>query len=172
LKEGHVIWYTGVSGAGKTTLANLLHNDFKKYNINHQVLDGDILRKFFEDDMGYGEKDRISNLKRIAFASKLLSDNGITVIVAAVASLGREFLRENLKNYIQIYVSAPMETVIRRDPKGMYKRFQNGETNQVVGLDIPYIEPKDPDVIVHTEKEDVYESHHKILNYLKSKDLF
>ena len=75
-------------------------------------------------DMGYDEKDRINNLKRIAFASKLLADNGITVIVAAVASLGREFLRKNLDNYIQIFVNASIDTVVRRDTKGMYKKLQ------------------------------------------------
>ena len=172
MKKSYVIWFTGLSGAGKTTLANLLHQDFENFDIKNQYLDGDDLRKFFNDDMGYNEKDRINNLKRIAFASKLLADNGITVIVAAVASLGREFLRKNLDNYIQIFVNASIDTVVRRDTKGMYKRYYGGKTNQVVGLDIPYYEPKNPDIVVQTDQEKVDESHVKIFNYLKLKGLF
>ena len=104
--KGYIIWLTGLSGAGKTTLANLICKDFERNNIKNQLLDGDIIRAFFKDDIGYNEQDRKDNLKRIAFASKILADNGITVIVAAVSSIGREFLRKNLDNYIQIFVKA------------------------------------------------------------------
>ena len=167
MEKGYVIWFTGLSGAGKTTLANLLQNNFAKSNIISQLLDGDIIRSFFKDEMGYDEKDRIDNLKRIAFASKLLADNGITVIVAAISSIGREFLRRNLDNYIQIFVKATIKKVIERDTKGMYKRFAEGKTQNLVGMDIPYYEPKSPYIIVHTDKETVSESHKIIINHLK-----
>ena len=162
-KNGYVIWFTGLSGAGKTTLAKLLCEELIKLNINNQLLDGDTIRMFFNDDMGYDIKARTDNLKRIAFAAKLLSDNGVTVIVAAVSSVGREFLRNNLDNYIQIFVKASVKMVISRDTKGMYKRFTDGEIKHVVGLDIPYNTPNNPDIIVNTDYETIQESHEKIL---------
>ena len=165
--KGYIIWLTGLSGAGKTTLANLICKEFERNNIKNQLLDGDIIRAFFKDDIGYNEQDRKDNLKRIAFASKILADNGITVIVAAVSSIGREFLRRNLENYIQIFVKATIKKVIERDTKGMYKRFAEGNTHNLVGMDIPYYEPKSPDIIVHTDKDTVSESHNIIIKHLK-----
>jgi len=166
MSKGHVIWLTGLSGAGKTTLANLICKDFEIKNINNQLLDGDKIRNFFKDDMGFSEKDREDNLKRIAFASKLLADNGISVVVAAVSSIGRDFLRNNLENYIQIYVKATIEKVIERDTKGMYKKFADGKLKNIVGMDLPYHEPHSPDIIVHTDKETIKESHIKIIKGL------
>ena len=172
MKKGYVIWFTGLSGSGKTTLATLLHQYCEKYNIKNQLLDGDDIRKFFNDRMGYNKNDRIDNLKRITFASKLLADNGIIVIVAAVASVGRVFLREKLDNYVQIFVNAPIEKVIERDTKGMYEKYKNGKASNIVGMDIPYYQPKKPDIIVHTDRENINESHLIIINHLRSLDIF
>ena len=167
MAKGFVIWLTGLSGAGKTTLAKLVCKDLERYNVKNQLLDGDDIRAFFKDEMGYSEKDRKDNLKRIAFASKLLSNNGITVVVAAVSSVGREFLRKNLENYIQIFVNAPINKVIERDTKGMYKKFTEGKTKNLVGMDIPYHEPNSPNIVVNTDKETIQESHKIIIKHLK-----
>ena len=95
-----------------------------------------------------------------------MADNGITVIVAAVSSIERDFLRKKLDNYIQIFVKATIDKVIERDTKGMYKRFAEGKTLNLVGMDIPYYDPKSPDIIVHTDKLTVSESHKIIIKHL------
>ncbi len=167
-----IIWLTGISGAGKTTLGELLLADLKQANLQAVLLDGDVVRDFFEHDLGYERKDRIQNVKRIAFAAHLLSQNGITVIVANIAPFVevRDFVRRKLgASYIQIYLRSSLETVSRRDVKGHYQKNKAGQLSHVIGVDDAYEVPRNPDLVVDTENIPVHQSHQTIFSYLSKK---
>lgn len=168
---GYVIWFTGISGSGKTTLACRLVDELKKKYDKVELIDGDVVRDFFEHDLGYIKQDRITNVKRIAFAAMLLAKNGIQVVVANIAPYFevRDFIRRHLKNYIQIYLEVPLATVINRDVQGHYTRYQQGSEKNIIGLDDPYDIPRNPDLIINTANQTTEESLRIILEYLKSR---
>ena len=169
----NVIWLTGISGAGKTTLGFLLKNELEKKYGNIEFIDGDTVRDFFENDLGYARRDRILNVKRIAFAAMLVAKNGTNVIVANIAPYYevRDFIKKRIKNYIQIYVKASIEEVVKRDVKGHYKKYKDGTMNNLVGVDDNYDIPRSPDLIIDTEKESVEESLTKIINFLEKREI-
>jgi len=168
-----VIWLTGISGSGKTTLGLKLKSELEKRYSNVEFLDGDFVRDFFESDLGYTRKERIMNVKRIAFAAALLSRNNVNVIVANIAPYYevRDFIRKHIKNYIQIYLRIPIEEAMKRDPKGHFTRFKNGEMDNFIGLDDDYDIPRSPDLTIDTTSESVEESLNKIIDFLKMKGL-
>ncbi|MBU0573953.1 MAG: adenylyl-sulfate kinase [Candidatus Margulisbacteria bacterium] len=159
-----VIWLTGISGSGKTTLGRLVYEKFKSLCKRVEFLDGDIVRDFFENDLGYSRRERILNVKRIAFAAMLLAKNDVTVIVANIAPYYevRDFIRKNIPNYIQVYIKASLDSVRKRDVKGLY----GNATNNMVGIDDAYDIPRNPDITVDTDRESVEESLNKILEHL------
>ena len=136
MNKGFVIWFTGISGAGKTTLATLLKERLEMEGIENELLDGDEVRQFFENDLGYTEKDRYHNITRIAYTAELLSRHGIISIVANIAPYYkvREFIRRHVEDYIQIYVKVLAETAIKRDVKGLYKKYRDGKMDNLVGM--------------------------------------
>ena len=164
-----VIWLTGISGAGKTTLSRKLKKHLSD-RCPTELLDGDEVRDFFGGDLGYSRSERIFNVKRIAFASKLLADNGITTIVANIAPYYevRDFIRAKISNYVQIYVQVSFNEAARRDVKGYYKKFQSQEMSQLIGADDGYDVPRAPNIIIETEKETEEESLVRILRHLNS----
>lgn len=168
-----VIWLTGISGSGKTSLGLKLKQELEKKHSYVELLDGDMIRDFFENDLGYTRQERIQNVKRIAFAAKLVAKNGTHVIVANIAPYYevRDFIRRHIQDYIQIYLKVSVETAIKRDVKGHYERYKNGEINNIVGIDDTYDIPRECDLLVDTEKETVEESLNKILNHLKTRGL-
>lgn len=169
----HVIWLTGVSGAGKTTLGNLLKIEFAKRKKPVEMLDGDIVREFFGNDLGYSRKERIFNIKRIVFCAKLLSDHGINVVVANIAPYYeiRDFIRKKIENYIQIYIKVSLENVKLRDPKGLYKAIVNGQSGPMIGVDDQYDVPRNPHLIIDTNIDEIDTSFKKILAFLESKNI-
>jgi adenylylsulfate kinase len=171
VQKGMVLWLTGISGAGKSTIALRLKEKLKIQLQALEILDGDIVRDFFENDLGYTEKERILKVKRIGFAAKLLADHGVFVIVANIAPYAevREFLRKNLNNYIQVYVKVSPEGAVSRDVKGLYKDYNNSKMENLIGVDDRYDIPKTPDLVVDTEQESVESSVSKILDYLEQK---
>jgi len=167
----HVIWLTGPSGSGKTTLAFRLNKEFEARKIPVEVLDGDMVRDFFENDLGYSRAERIQNVKRIAFAAMMIAKNGTHAIVANIAPYYevRDFIRRRIKNYLQVYCRASLTTLKSRDVKGHYARAEKGEMKEMVGLDDPYEIPRHPDLILETDRESVDQSFRRLVSFCEER---
>ena len=162
------VWLTGLSGAGKTTIANQLSNHLTSLSLNNEVLDGDIYRGVLSANAGYSEKERNAFRKKIIFLAKILNKHGISCIIALLSSSRsiRDEARDELDNFIEVYVKCPIEVCIRRDPKALYQRRKEGLEKLVVGIDIVYEEPLHPEIIVETDKLSVESTISVILNKL------
>ncbi len=167
-----VVWLTGISGAGKTTIAYELKRRMKQAlpDAPVELIDGDEVREFFGNDLGYTRNDRIRHIKRIVFAAKLLQRNGVITIVANIAPYYeiRDFARKQIARYVQVYVRCPIEEVERRDVKGHYARIKAGQMTNFIGQDDVYEVPRNPNLVVDTDRETVAESVGKIMSYLES----
>lgn len=152
--EAPVIWITGIPASGKSTLANLLKEHFECKNIPVDVLDGDEIRKTLSKDLGFSEKDRKEHNRRVIVVAKLLSKNGIITIIPLISPYRetRELARKEIPNFVEVYVKASVETCIKRDPKGLYKKAQTGEIKDLTGLQSTYEEPENPELVLDTEK--------------------
>ncbi|WP_161848948.1 adenylyl-sulfate kinase [Athalassotoga saccharophila] len=174
MKSGFVLWFTGLSGSGKTTLSKSVENKLKSMGIAHvQSLDGDIVRKELTKDLGFSKADRDENIRRVGFVAKLLSDNGIPTLCAFISPYKdvRNEIRQKCVNFIEVFVKCPIEILMERDPKGLYKKALNGEISNFTGVNDPYEEPENPEIIVDTSVESVEESTEKIISYLVEKGL-
>lgn len=171
--QGHVIWLTGISGSGKTTLSKALFNRLSTLDQPVEMLDGDEVRAFFENDLGYSRAEREANVRRIAFAAYMLAKNGVTVIVANIAPYCsvRNFIRAKLPNYLQVYVKVPLETAQQRDVKGHYKNFKQNSNSPLIGVDDVYEEPRNPDLVVETNRLSELESTDLIYKLLQDKKI-
>ena len=170
-KEGFVLWFTGFSQSGKTTLANEVYKNLQKEKIKIERLDGDIVREKLNKDLGYSKKDREINLERISFVAKLLSRNGVGVIASFISPYqkSRNSIRKETTNFIEIFCNAPLEVCENRDKKGQYKKARAGKIKNFTGVSDPYEKPKKPEIEVYTDKESIKESVEKIMKYLKEK---
>ncbi|WP_052220311.1 adenylyl-sulfate kinase [Clostridium homopropionicum] len=150
MKNGFVYWITGLSGAGKTTIGKLLYEKLKENKNNIVFLDGDILREVFGCDLGYSANDRKKSAMRNSRLCKALSDQGIDVVCSTISMFNecREWNKQNIKNYKEIYIKVPMDILIMRDQKGLYSRAIKGEIKNVMGIDIEFEEPKNSDIII------------------------
>jgi len=168
---GYVIWLTGISGSGKTTLGTLIRKEMEKTHGHVEFLDGDQVRTFFGNDLGYTRPERMLNVKRIAFAAMLCARNGTHVIVANIAPYYdvRDFIREKIQNYIEIYLEASLDKVEQRDVKGQYAQYREGTLKNLIGVDDVYDVPRNPDMKVQTDAEPVEESFRKIMTCLKER---
>lgn len=147
--SGRVYWLTGLSGAGKTTIARILHNKLLRVKENVVLLDGDELREIFGNDLGHTLEDRRISAMRNARLCKALSDQNIDVVCATISMFHdcRRWNRENIPGYIEIYLKAPIETLKAREKNGMYSQALDGACSNVVGIDIPAEEPENPDMV-------------------------
>ena len=149
-----VIWMTGLPGSGKTTLANLLKDYYQKNKLPVDILDGDEIRKTLSSDLGFSEKDRKEHNRRVIFVAKLLAKNGVTTIIPLISLYRetREFARNEIPNFVEVWIKASIDECKRRDPKGLYKKALAGEITNLTGLQAPYEEPTNPELILDTEK--------------------
>lgn len=146
-----VVWIIGLSGAGKTTLANEIVTLVRQKQENIVLIDGDMVREAFGNDLGHSIEDRRINAQRICQLGKLLEDQNIHVVCAILSLFPetREWNRENLKCYYEVFVDTPMRHLVGRDSKGIYARFNKGEIRDVAGLDIPFPRPENPDLVIN-----------------------
>jgi adenylyl-sulfate kinase len=167
-QQGFTIWFTGLSGSGKSTLANLLVERLQGMGRNVELLDGDEVRKNLSSGLGFSKADRDANIRRIAFVAKLLSRNGVIAITAAISPYRaiRDEARQEIGNFVEVFVDCPLEICEERDVKGLYKKARAGEIQQFTGISDPYEAPENPEVVVHTDKESPEESVSRIIDRL------
>ena len=164
-----VIWLTGLPGSGKTTIAKALCPKLKESGFKVELLDGDIVRKELSPELGFTKQDRETHARRVVYLSKLLSRNGIISVVCLISPY-REFRRyarseiTTNNNFYEVYVKCLLETCMKRDPKGLYKKALSGEIKDLTGLQDPYEEPENPEIIVDTERQTLEESANVILD--------
>ena len=171
-----VIWFTGLSGSGKSTLAHVLEEKLFKKRCSTYVLDGDNIRHGLNSNLDFSDNDRKENIRRIGEVSKLMLEAGIIVMTAFISPF-REDRSEVRKlmpkgDFIEIYCKASLEVCEGRDVKGLYKRARAGEIKNYTGIDSPYEIPKNPELIIDTDKESLEESVSKIFSFLESKGVF
>lgn len=169
IQTGFTLWFTGLSGAGKSTIANILEKKIKDLGLKIEILDGDIVRTHLSKGLGFSKEDRDTNIRRIGYVASLLSRNGVIVITAAISPYRsvRDEVREMHENFIEVYAKCPLEIAEKRDVKGLYKKARTGEIPQFTGISDPYEEPHSPEIIVETNKEIPEGSADKILRWLK-----
>ena len=172
-QKGYVLWMTGLSGSGKTTIALILEDELRNRGLKVERLDGDIVRQSLTRDLGFSKEDRASNIERVTFVAKLLSRNGVGCICSFISPYQsiRDKVREDTTNFIEVFVDAPLETVIERDVKGMYKKAIAGEIPNFTGISDPFEAPLRPDIHVRTDIQTPMESAGKILGTLEDMGL-
>ena len=150
-QKGTVIWLTGLSGAGKTTLANALENKLHSLGKHTYILDGDNLRLGLNRDLGFSKEDRVENIRRVAEVSRVMLDAGLIVITAFISPYreDRKMAKDLIgaKNFIEVFVNTPLEICEERDPKGLYKKARAGEILDMTGINSPYEPPTNPDFV-------------------------
>jgi adenylylsulfate kinase len=172
--NGFTLWFTGLSGAGKTTISKLLEVELRQRRQRLEILDGDVVRENLSKGLGFSKEDRDTNIRRIAFVADLLSRNGVPVITAAISPY-RETRREARalmgERFIEVYVNASVETCAARDVKGLYEKAFSGEIKEFTGVSDPYEEPARPELVIDTESESPQESALKVLELIGSRGL-
>ena len=170
---GFTIWLTGLSGAGKSTVSQLLAARLRAQGVSVEVLDGDVVRTHLSKGLGFGKEDRDTNVLRIGFVAELLSRHGVAVIVAAISPYreARQKVRERIGRFIEVHVDCPLETLADRDVKGLYKRALAGEIPHFTGVSDPYEMPADPEVTIYTAIETPQQSLEKIWQVLERQSL-
>ena len=166
--RGVVIWFTGLSGSGKTTVAHVLEEKLANADVPVELLDGDVVRENLSKGLGFSKEDRDTNIRRIAFVAHLLQRNGTFVITAAISPYRaiREEARAMAKDFIEVYANAPLEVCEERDVKGLYKKARAGEIKGFTGIDDPYEPPSGPEVELRTDQLSVEESAQKVIDKL------
>ena len=165
---GIVIWLTGLSSAGKSTLGGEVLDRLRAMGHKVEMLDGDMVRKHLSRDLGFTKKDRDENIRRIGFVAELLAKNGIIVIVSAISPYRamRDEVRSRLPGFIEVYVNAPLAVCEGRDVKGLYQKARAGEIQEFSGVNDPYEPPTEPEVECRTDLESVEQSVCKILEHV------
>jgi len=171
IKSNWTLWFTGLHGSGKSTIAHKLIEILRKDNVKIELLDGDELRKTISSDLGYSMEERNEHMKRVANLCRENSQKGLLTIasVASPTEKSREYARKTLRNMLLVYVKCPIEICEQRDVKGHYKKAKNMQKGfeNFVGNSVEFEEPKNPDITLETDKESVDESVNKLLEKLK-----
>ena len=164
------MWFTGLSGAGKTTIAEIVEHELRDRIGSVEVLDGDIVRTNLSKGLGFSREDRDTNVLRIGFVADLLTRNGVGVIVSAISPFKevRDQVRRNIgEDFIEIFVDAPLEVCAERDVKGLYKKAFSGEIPQFTGVSDPYEPPAVPELHIKTNEEEPQESARRVISRLE-----
>jgi adenylyl-sulfate kinase len=170
--RGFTVWFTGLSGAGKSTITGKLVEIIRERRGKVEVLDGDVVRTNLSKGLGFSKEDRDINIRRIGFVCNLLTRNGVPVISAAISPYRevRDEVREMIgSDFIEVFVECPIDALVKRDVKGLYAKALRGEIKNFTGIDDPYEPPLNPEVTVHTDRETVDESTAKIVAYLEQR---
>jgi adenylylsulfate kinase len=170
IDRGCVVWFTGLSGAGKSTIAEVLKTELLRMGHKVEVLDGDVVRENLSKGLTFSKQDRDINILRIGFVAHLLARNGVKVICAAISPYRsvRDQVRALTGDFIEVYISTPLEECETRDAKGLYKKARSGEIKDFTGIDDPYEPPLNPEVEINTVGMTPEESAFKILESMQS----
>jgi adenylyl-sulfate kinase len=167
-----VLWFTGLSGSGKSTIANEVENQLNKMGFHTYLLDGDNVRHGLNKDLGFSDSDRKENIRRISEVAKLFVDSGLITLTAFISPFreDRQQARDIIgEDFIEVFIDTPFEECAKRDPKGLYKKALNGEIKNFTGLDSPYEPPINPEIHIKTLECNVEECAKKIIEFLKEK---
>ena len=174
-QKPRVLWITGLSGSGKSTLANLLEKKLHEKGKHTYLLDGDNVRHGLCGDLGFSDKDRVENIRRISEVAKLFVDSGMVVLTAFISPFqaDRDFCRNLLADgeFIEVYVDTPLEVCEQRDPKGLYKKARSGEIKHFTGIDSTYEAPQSPEVHLQYQDEPAEQTAERLFNLLEEKGL-
>jgi adenylyl-sulfate kinase len=168
-QKGFTLWFTGLSGSGKTALAKLVERELRDRGLKAERLDGDIVRKSLTRDLGFSKEDRDRNIERVTFVAKLLTRNGVAVLCSFISPYRerRARSREEIGEFIEVYVECPVEVCAQRDVKGLYVKAFAGEIENFTGVSDPYEEPEKPEIVCHTAQEAPDDSVAKVITYLE-----
>ena len=168
-QKGFTVWFTGLSGSGKTALALKLEEILRERGLKVERLDGDIVRKSLTRDLGFSKEDRDMNIERVTFVAKLLTRNGVAVLSSFISPYRerRAKSRAEIGNFVEVYCRASLDALVERDVKGLYQKALAGEIQNFTGVSDPYEEPENPEVVVETDKETIEESLARIVHRLE-----
>lgn len=176
--QGFVLWFTGLSGAGKSTLAERLVTEFKERGYKVEILDGDEVRTNLSKGLGFSKEDRDTNIRRIGWVARVLARNGVIAITAAISPYAevRDEIRKQTEDegraaFVEVFAYAPLEALVERDVKGLYKKAIAGEIKNFTGVSDPYEAPESPEITAHTSEETVDQSVERLLAYLTERGL-
>jgi len=166
--QGFVLWFTGLSMAGKTTIASGVYKTLKGKGYLVEKLDGDVVRKSLTKDLGFSPEDRNKNIERVIFVAKLLSRNNVGVIASFISPYRRQRtkIKKQVNNYIEVFVNAPLDICEKRDKREFYKKARLGQISNFTGISDPYEPPLKPDIELNTNKETIKQSVDKVIEYL------
>jgi adenylyl-sulfate kinase len=173
MSQGFTLWFTGLSGAGKTTLTDAIVPVLRARGVKIEVLDGDEVRTNLSKGLGFSKEDRDTNIRRIGYVARLLARNGVGVMAAAISPYRelRDEVRRQIEAdgavFVEVYVKASLDTLIARDVKGLYKKALAGEIKQFTGVSDPYEAPRQPELLIESDHETVAESAAKIIAKLE-----
>lgn len=169
MEKGLILWFTGLSGAGKTTISKVVAEKLKQRGQKVEILDGDIVRENLSKGLTFSKEDRDINIRRIGFVAHLLSRNGVVAITAAISPYQaiRNEIREMYDNFIEVYINAPLEVCEQRDVKGLYAKARSGEIKNFTGIDDPYEPPDNPEITCCTDQESLDESVAHVISSLE-----
>ena len=166
---GFTIWFTGLSGAGKSTISTLVERELREQGRKVEVLDGDVVRTHLSKGLGFSKEDRDTNIRRIGWVCEVLTRNDVIAIAAAISPYRavRDEVRERIGRFVEVFVDVPLEVAIQRDVKGLYKKALAGEIRGFTGVDDPYEPPLDPELVIRTDKETPEQSAGRLLSALR-----
>jgi len=169
MDKGFILWFTGLSGSGKTSISKALAPELKRRGCKVEILDGDVIRTNLSKGLGFSKEDRDTNILRIGFVANLLSRNGVVAITAAISPYRaiRDEVRALESNFVEVYVKATLEVCESRDVKGLYAQARAGKIKGFTGIDDPYEEPLNPEIVCDTERENLADSVKTVLSKLE-----